>query len=217
MRKVLISAIACTTLAACVTNPDTGRSQIGQRTAIGAGVGALGGAALGTLAGGDDGRNAAIGAVVGAIAGGAVGNYMDRQEAALRRKTQNTGIEVARVGDQLQLTMPADVTFPVNSAEIQSNFYGPLNDVAATLSDYPKTSIDIIGHASADGPDDYNMRLSQRRADSVASYLMSRGVNEVRIATAGRGETQPIASNETEAGRAANRRVEMVLTPIVEG
>ncbi len=188
-------------------------ANIGRKTAIGAGAGAAGGAALGTLAGGDDTRNAAIGAVIGALAGGAVGNYMDRQERALRERTQGTGIQVARVGDQLQLTMPADVTFPFDSSQIQPSFYGPLNDVARTLGEYPSTAIDIVGHASQDGPADYNMRLSQRRADSVANYLMNQGVREVRIATAGRGETQPVS----QTNPALNRRVEMVLTPVVDG
>ena len=207
MKPIVIGLAAATLVAAC-QNPN-----IGRKTAIGAGAGAAGGAALGTLAGGDDGRNAAIGAVIGAIAGGAVGNYMDRQERALRERTEGTGIQVARVGDQLQLTMPADVTFPVDSAQIQPAFYSPLSEVAQTLAEYPSTAIDIVGHASQDGPADYNMQLSQRRADSVAAYLRNRGVNDVRIATAGRGETQPISQTEP----ARNRRVEMVLTPVVEG
>ncbi|NBC21309.1 MAG: OmpA family protein [Alphaproteobacteria bacterium] len=208
MRRNAVIALAAAALIAGCQNPN-----IGRKTAIGAGAGAAGGAALGTLAGGDDGRNAAIGAVIGAVAGGAVGNYMDRQERALKQRTEGTGIQVARAGDQLQLTMPADVTFPLDSADIQPSFRGPLNDVARTLSEYPSTAIDIVGHASQDGPADYNMRLSQRRADSVADYLMSQGVREVRIATAGRGETQPVS----QTNPARNRRVEMVLTPVVEG
>lgn len=178
--------------------------------------GAVVGAGLGTLAGGDDKRNAAIGAAVGALAGAAVGTYMDRQEEELRRKTEGTGIEVARVGDQIQLTMPSSITFPVDSAEIQPGFRATLDEVAVTLVDYPETAVDIVGHASADGPEDYNQALSERRAASVETYLANQGVQPVRLRAYGVGESQPVASNETATGRAANRRVEIVLTPIVE-
>ena len=112
--------------------------------------------------------------------------------------------------------MPSNssVNFAVNSAELQSGSFGPLNEIAGVLQEYPSTSIDVVGHASSDGPDDYNMRLSEQRANTVANYLVSQGVRTVRISAYGRGETQPIASNDTEAGRAANRRVEVLLTPV---
>ncbi len=178
--------------------------------------GAIIGAGVGMMAGGDDKRNAAIGAVVGGLAGAAVGVYMDRQEEALRRQTEGTGIEVERVGDQIALNMPSGITFDVNSAAIKGDFYGPLDDVSTTLLEYPKTAIDVVGHASSDGDDGYNQQLSQRRANSVSSYLMNSGVQSVRLNAIGMGETQPIADNSTQAGRAANRRVEILLTPIVE-
>lgn len=209
MNKFMIGAAAAAmALTAC---EGTG---ISQRQAYGAGGGALAGAALGTLAGGDDGRNAAIGAAVGALAGAAVGTYMDRQERELRARTAGTDIQVERQGDQIALTMPSSVTFSVDSAQLRPEFYGPLNDVAATLVDYPSTSVDVVGHASADGPDDYNMQLSERRANSVSNYLVNQGVQPVRIRAYGMGETQPVASNDTAAGRAANRRVEILLTPV---
>jgi outer membrane protein OmpA-like peptidoglycan-associated protein len=172
------------------------------------------GAGVGMAAGGDDKRNAAIGAAVGAIAGASVGVYMDKQEEKLRQQTAGTGITVDRVGDQLQLTMPSNVTFAVNSATIQPGFYGPLNDVASTLVEFPSTAVDIIGHASSDGADDYNMTLSQQRAAAVRTYLINQGTQAVRINAIGMGETQPIADNATAQGRAANRRVEIILTPI---
>jgi len=212
MTRTAIALAALLSAAACQNN-GVGRNN----TAIGAGAGAAAGAALGTLAGGDDGRNAAIGAAIGAIAGGATGAYMDRQEEAMRKRTAGTGIEVAREGDQLQLTMPADVTFPASSAEIQPQFKPSLNEVATTLNDFPKTKIDVIGHASSDGADDYNMRLSQQRAGSVSAYLQGQGVAPLRVATTGRGENQPVASNDTQAGRQQNRRVELILTPVREG
>lgn len=211
MKKyAILAAVLILPLAqACQTGPS-------QRVLTGGAVGAILGAGVGMAAGGDDKRNAAIGAAVGAIAGASVGGYMDKQERELREATAGTGIEVVRDGDQLQLTMPSNVTFAVNSATIQPGFYGPLNDVASTLVAYPSTAVDIIGHASSDGADDYNMTLSQQRATSVRTYLINQGTQAVRINAIGMGETQPIADNATAEGRAANRRVEIILTPITQ-
>lgn len=207
---ILIAAVLALPLVqACESGPS-------QRVLTGTAAGAIIGAGAGMMAGGDDKRNAAIGAVVGGIAGAAVGGYMDEQERKLREATAGTGIEVERQGDQIALTMPSNVTFAVNSSTIQPGFYGPLNDVANTLVQYPKTAVDILGHASSDGADDYNLRLSQQRADSVKSYLIGKGVQSVRLNAVGFGETQPIADNSTAEGRAANRRVEIILTPIME-
>ena len=207
---ILVAALALPLfLQACQNGPS-------QRVLTGGAAGAILGAGVGMAAGGDDKRNAAIGAAVGAIAGAAVGGYMDEQERKLKEATAGTGIEVDRVGDQLQLTMPSNVTFTVNSATIQPGFYGPLNDVAKTLIDYPSTAVDIIGHASSDGADDYNMTLSQQRASAVRTYLINQGTQAVRINAIGMGETQPIADNATAEGRAANRRVEIILTPITQ-
>ena len=131
--------------------------------------------------------------------------------------TAGTGIEVQRVGDQIALNMPSGITFDVNSAAIKGDFYGPLENVSNTLIEYPQTAVDVVGHASSDGADAYNQELSERRAASVQSYLINSGVQSVRLRAIGMGETQPIADNSTEAGRIANRRVEILLTPIVEG
>ncbi|MEM7766596.1 MAG: OmpA family protein [Pseudomonadota bacterium] len=201
-------ALAAATLTAC--------QGISNRTLTTTGAGAVAGAGVGVLAGGDDRRNAVIGAAVGAIAGAAVGGYMDKQERELREKTAGTGIGVERQGDQIALTMPSNVTFGVDSADIQPGFYSTLNDVSNTLVDYPSTAVDIVGHASSDGDDAYNQRLSERRADAVQDYLVSQGMQPVRVATYGMGESQPIADNATAQGRAANRRVEILLTPIVD-
>jgi len=207
---ILVAAVALPLfLQACQTGPS-------QRVLTSGAAGAILGAGAGMMAGGDDKRNAAIGAAVGAVAGVSVGVYMDKQEEKLRQQTAGTGIEVDRVGDQLQLTMPSNVTFAVNSATIQPGFYGPLNDVAATLVEFPSTAVDIIGHASSDGADDYNMTLSQQRAQSVRTYLVGRGTQSVRINAIGMGETQPIADNSNAEGRASNRRVEILLTPITQ-
>lgn len=207
MKRLAIAVCAVSMLTACAEGPS-------RNVWTGAAAGAILGAGAGTLAGGDDGRNAAIGAAVGAIAGAAVGDYMDKQEAKLRQQTAGTGIGVERQGDQIALTMPSNITFDVDSATIKPGFYASLNDVATTLVDYPSTAVDVIGHASSDGPDDYNMQLSQRRAAAVQNYLVGQGVASVRLRAIGMGETQPIADNSTAEGRAANRRVEIILTPV---
>ena len=207
---VIATAASALFVAGCATESGPSR-----RVLTGAGIGAVTGGALGTLAGGDDGRNAAIGAAVGAIAGAAVGDYMDRQEERLRQQTAGTGIEIDRQGDQIYMTAPSNVTFQVNSAEIQPQFYTTLNDISRTLIDFPSTAVDVVGHASADGPADYNMQLSQRRAISVADYLNAQGVDPVRLYATGMGETQLLPGVAPES--AANRRVEIVLSPIVEG
>lgn len=214
MRSILIAATCCLALAGCQTAPDVVRDN--QRTAIGAGVGAAAGAALGTLVGGNDRRNALIGAGIGLLAGGAVGQYLDQQQRDLEAGLAGTGAEVERQGDQLLVTMPSQVTFATDSSQIQPQFYSALNNVAATLQQYPSSYIDVVGHTDATGEAAYNQRLSEMRARAVADYLISRGVNPARIAAYGQGESQPVATNETEAGRQANRRVELLITPATQ-
>jgi outer membrane protein OmpA-like peptidoglycan-associated protein len=200
--------------AACTTDPYTGQRTI-NRTAVGILGGAVGGYLLGDLVGGNHDRNAkVIGAGIGAIAGGAVGNYMDRQEAELRRQTAGTGVDVIRTGDELVLRMPAGITFPVDSYALQPGVQGTLNEVARTLASYDQTYIDVLGHTDSTGSDAYNQALSERRAQSVADYLSTRGVARARMGIRGYGETQPIASNDTDAGRAQNRRVEIKVVPV---
>lgn len=218
-RSILVSLglVGALSLGACTTvDPYTGET-VRSNTSTGALAGAAGGALLGYLTNtnkGEEGRtNALIGAGVGALAGAAVGNYMDRQQADLRRSLAGTGVTVERQGDNIVLNMPSDITFAVDQSDIQSRFYGPLDGVAQVLNQYPQTTIDIIGHADATGPDDYNQALSERRAASVADYLVHRGVLAGRLYVAGRGESDPIASNATDAGRAQNRRVEVVVRP----
>ena len=193
------------------------QGRIGTRTATGAIAGGLVGGALGYLTNtnkSEEGRtNALIGAGIGALAGAGVGRYMDQQEARLRQQTAGTGVDVVRQGDNIILQMPGDVTFAYDRADIQPQFYGVLDSVAQTLSQFPATYVDVVGHADATGSDEYNLGLSQRRASSVAGYLVSRNVIADRLFVAGQGERSPRASNATEAGRAQNRRVEIVLRP----
>lgn len=215
--KTAAVGVSLFALGACTTvDPYTGET-VRSNTRTGALAGAAGGALLGYLTNtnkSEEGRtNALIGAGVGALAGAAVGTYMDRQQEELRRELAGSGVEVERQGEDIILRMPSDVTFGVDQADIQSRFYPVLDDVAETLKRYPQTLIDVAGHADATGPDAYNQTLSERRAASVANYLISRDVLRDRLYVVGYGETRPIASNATEAGRAQNRRVEITLRP----
>ncbi|GAB5487804.1 MAG: OmpA family protein [Parasphingorhabdus sp.] len=217
--KLVISVLslsALTMTSACVTNPETGNQRI-SKAAIGGIGGVVGGYLLGDILGGRNDRTAKIvGAGLGGLAGAGIGYYMDEQEKKLREQTAGTGIDVTREGDNLILNMPSNVTFGVDSSAIQPNFQETLGSVANTLSQYEKSYVDIFGHTDSTGSDAYNQSLSVRRADSVANFLSNSGVQRARLATQGFGESQPIATNSTEEGRAANRRVEIKIVPIRE-
>lgn len=189
----------------------------GNKALIGAGLGALAGIAAGAVIGGGSmRRNMAIGAGVGALAGAGIGHYMDRQEKELKQELANSDVDVTREGDQIILNMPSQVTFDVDSAEVSPAFYPVLEDIALVIRKYPNTYVDVIGHTDSTGTADHNLGLSQRRADGVADILISNCVQRGRLALAGAGETQPVASNDSRDGRAQNRRVEIKLTPITE-
>jgi outer membrane protein OmpA-like peptidoglycan-associated protein len=208
-------AAALLTTTACVTDPTTGQRSI-SKAGIGSAIGAVVGYFGGDLIGGRRDRTEKIvGVGIGAIAGAAVGAYMDKQERELRERTAGTGVVVERQGDELLVTMPSGITFPVNSYQIQPQFYATLDQVAQTLSAYPSTLIDVYGHTDPSGGDRINIPLSQNRAESVANYLVQRGVNRARIATQGFGSSQPLPgnTNATESERAANRRVELRIVP----
>lgn len=212
-----VTMIGALALSGCVTDPETGNRRI-SKAAIGGVGGALGGYLLGDLLGGRNDRTEKIvGAGIGAIAGAGVGAYMDAQEKKMRERTAGTGVEVVRQGDDLLLRMPSGITFATDQSTIQPQFQPTLDQVAATLAEYPKTMIDVLGHTDSDGSEAYNQALSERRAQSVASYLSGHGVASVRMATKGYGEMQPIASNESPDGKQANRRVEIKIVPAVEG
>ncbi|WP_210357176.1 OmpA family protein [Sphingomonas beigongshangi] len=207
---------ALVTTTACTTDPETGQRRLSP-TAIGGIGGALGGYVLGDLVGGRNDRTAKIlGAGIGGLAGAGIGAYMDRQERELRARTQGTDVQVVREGDNLLLNIPSGITFAYNSATVQPQFQRTLDQVAQTLAQYNQTYIDVYGFTDSTGSDAYNQQLSERRATAVADYLASRGVQPARIGTRGFGESNPVASNETEAGRAANRRVEIKIVPINE-
>lgn len=211
-----ILALLIVSLAGCTTmNPETGEHEPNR-----AGTGALAGAAAGGLLGGiigDDTKAAIIGAGVGAIAGAAVGSYMDKQEKALREDLAGTGVEVERQGDNIQLHMPSSITFDTGQANIKPQFKPILNDIAQTLSEYESTVVHVAGHTDSTGSAEYNQQLSVNRANSVRGYLVSRGVIPERVVTTGYGESMPVATNATEAGRQQNRRVEITLQPLTRG
>jgi outer membrane protein OmpA-like peptidoglycan-associated protein len=204
-------------LAGCYTyDPYTGQRKVSDTTK-GAGIGAAAGAVVGLLTGGDAAahrKNALIAAGVGALAGGAIGNYMDRQEANLRHDLQGTSVSVTRMGDNITLNMPGNITFKTDSAELDPAFYKVLNSVGIVVKKYNKTVVEVAGHTDSTGSVEYNQKLSERRANSVAQYLESQGLASNRVVTVGAGETRPVADNSTPEGRQSNRRVELTLTPL---
>ncbi|MEO1241687.1 MAG: OmpA family protein [Pseudomonadota bacterium] len=216
MRKLLILGAAVILAVGCTTNPYTGERRASRTVTSGAG-GAAAGAAAGAIGGaiaGRPGKGAAIGAAIGAAAGVGIGVYQDRQQAKLRERLAASGVSVTRDGDNIYLNMPSDITFDVNQSGIRSGFYETLNSVAIVLNEFDKTTISVYGHADSTGPEDYNMQLSQQRALSVSNYLASQGVAAGRLQAVGFGESRPIADNSTDAGRSANRRVEIVIDPV---
>jgi outer membrane protein OmpA-like peptidoglycan-associated protein len=217
MKRILAFSAAALALGACATDPVTGESIWGN-TGRGAAIGAIVGGLGGVFAGGNDGRNAAVGAAVGAIAGAGVGRYMDGQEEDMRRKVAASGIGLQRQGDNIVLVMPSDVTFSKGSSQLDPAFVPVLDKVAESLNLYPKTTIDVVGHASTEGAEQANLNLSYARAQAVGAYLQGRGVLAQRMATGGAGELQPIVfPDDTEAKRAQNRRVVITLRPVVQG
>lgn len=216
-RVMVLAAVISGALAVsgCTTNPYTGEREAGS-SGIGAGIGSLVGAGVGALSSSkkDRGKGALIGAAAGAALGGGVGYYMDVQEAKLRDKMQGTGVSVTRNGDNIVLNMPNNVTFDSNQANLKPAGANTLTGVAMVLKEYPKTAVNVLGYTDSTGSNDLNMRLSQQRADSVASALITQGVAANRIQTRGMGPANPIASNSTAEGKAQNRRVEITLSPI---
>lgn len=213
--KTLTTGIAAGlifTLAGCTTvNPYTQEQQT-SKAAIGAGVGAVTGALIGAMKG--DRKTALKGAALGAAAGGGVGYYMDVQEAKLRQRLSGTGVSVSRVGNDLVLNMPGNVTFKTDSSNINAGFYQVLDSVAIILKEYSDTTVTVVGHTDSVGDATYNQGLSEQRAQSVAGYLRSQGVAGQRFNVMGYGEQSPVASNSTKEGRSQNRRVEITLTPL---
>lgn len=205
---MVVTVSGALTLSGC-TNPDG--------TANNTNTGALGGAAFGALVGsqvaGNSTRGAVVGALIGAAAGGAIGDRLDAQERALRAQMGGSGAVITNTGSQLIVTLPEQITFAVDSAQLKSSFMGSLQTLAANLQSYPNTTVEVVGHTDSTGEAAYNQSLSERRAASVRSVLINSGVSAGRVRAFGMGENQPVASNASAAGRQANRRVEIYITP----
>ncbi|MBY5992208.1 OmpA family protein [Ferrimonas balearica] len=216
MQTRLIPALLAALLASgCAsTDPYTGEQKTSNATS-GAIIGAVGGALIGAASSSksDRGKGILIGAASGAAVGGGIGHYMDRQEAALREKLAGTGVSVKRDGDNIQLVMPNSLTFDVNSTQLKLPAINALSGVAMVVTEFDQTNLMITGHTDSTGGRDLNMRLSRERAESVASELVRHQVSVGRMSTHGYGPDRPIATNQTDAGRAENRRVEIFLTP----
>ncbi len=208
-----LAALSLVTVSACVTDPNTGERKV-SRTAIGAGGGALAGLLLGGLIGGGTGR--IIGAGIGGIAGGAVGYTLDKQIKELKESTAGSGVDITEAddGQSILVNLPDNVTFDVGSYTLKPQFRSTLDTIAQSMNQYPNSLIDVYGHTDSTGSEQFNQTLSENRARTVANYLISRGVSSARIRSQGFGETMPIDSNDTESGRARNRRVEIKIVPI---
>lgn len=217
--RLATAGLVLSLLSGCNTNPYTGERQASNK-AKGAAIGAAIGAVAGVLAGDDaDERRerALIGIGVGALAGTAVGAYMDAQENKLREQLAGTGVSVTRLGNDLILNMPGNVTFDSGQSALRSDFYPVLNSVALVLKEYNRTLIDVSGHTDSTGSLELNTRLANDRARSVGAYLQSQGIQPERVYTQGYGPHYPVATNDTDAGRQLNRRVELVLKPLTQG
>ncbi len=210
MKKILGLALAVSLTTGCAIDPYTGEEKVAN-TAWGSAIGAGVGAGIGALAGG--GKGALIGAGAGAAVGAGAGYYMDRQEALLRARLEGTGVRIQRQGDNLKLIMPGNITFATNSTSINDNFYPILDSVATILKEFDNTSINISGFTDSSGSDTHNQRLSESRANSVASHIVQSGIQHGRIQSRGFGERYPVASNNSAMGRAQNRRVEISIRP----
>ncbi len=209
--KIIVGMSAVALLASgCATNPDGSYEY--QRTGLGALGGAVLGAGAGALVGGKShrGRNAAIGGLTGAVVGGAVGNYMDRQAAALKKSMPEA--EVIRDGDKVYVALPSGILFDLGKDALKPTAKESLSKAVPTLRD-SQTTIMIEGHTDSTGSDAINQPLSERRASRVRDYLVSQGVPASKMAAVGYGSSRPAVSNDTEANRALNRRVQIELTP----
>ena len=217
IKLVLAMTVITVFVSGCETlDPYTREEQTSSATKgalIGAGIGA----AVGLMSG-DDAverrQHALIGAGIGALAGGSVGYYMDKQEAELRAELEGTGVSVTRIGDNITLNMPGNVTFATDSSDLSPAFFDVLNSVGTVIDEFDKTVVEVAGHTDSTGSDAYNQSLSERRSASVVSYLRGRGVISERLITIGVGESRPIADNGSSEGRQENRRVEITMVPL---
>src|SRR6056297_1227407 len=210
---ILLASISALGLAACTSPAHLDGADPNQRAKQGALMGGLLGAGVGAVFSDDKVKGAAIGGALGAAGGGVYGSILDKQEAELRQDLGNDDVTITNTGDRLIVTLPQDILFDVDSAQVNPGLRSDLFTVAQNLQSYPDSAVQVVGHTDNTGSADYNQALSERRANAVADVLMNGGVSFGRIQTFGRGENQPVADNLTEAGKARNRRVEIVILP----
>ncbi len=220
-QKLILALVVSTVfVSGCKTLDAYTREEQTSSATKGALIGAAAGAVVGLISG-DDAverrQHAMIGAGLGALAGGAIGHYQDKQEAALRAELEGTGVSVVRNGDNITLNMPGNVTFASDSSDLSPAFFDVLNSVGKVLTEFEQTVVEVAGHTDATGSDLYNQGLSERRANSVTSYLRSQRVIDQRLITLGMGEGRPVADNSNASGRQANRRVEITMVPLTTG
>ncbi len=218
---IVLTVFSLTVLTGCETFDAYTGEQKTSNTAKGAGIGAGVGAVLAYLKNKDESskkrkKRMLQAAGIGAIAGGGIGYYMDTQEAELRKTLRATGVSVERDGDNINLIMPGNITFVTAGHDLNGSFHEVLDSVVLVLQEFDKTIIISAGHTDSKGSEEYNQALSERRADSVAQYLLSKGIIEARVEGVGFGEGTPIADNSSAEGRSLNRRVELSLIPITE-
>lgn len=215
-RSILMLAVAGTmAVSACTSPTQSPTSNMGPRTQNGAAIGAIAGGLLGATRKGDGKLGkAAVGAVIGGVVGGAIGQQLDKQAGDLRQSIDNDQVKIVNTGSELIVTLPQDILFATDSAELGYALQSDLRAVAQNLREYPNSVIEVVGHTDNVGNADYNLSLSRRRAASVASMLMSNGVPSSRVVTIGYGEDRPVASNLDAYGRQQNRRVEIIIRPI---
>lgn len=212
---LMLATLGALTLAGCEQpNPNAYPNDPNARTKNGALTGALIGAGTAAIFGrGDTAGQVIAGAALGAAIGGAVGYNLDQQAADLRRQIGDSRIQIVNAGDHLVVRMPQDILFATDSDRVRDSLRRDLEAVAENLINYPDSTIQVVGHTDSTGTAEYNLSLSQRRAGAVAGVLIGDGVPPQRIQTIGQGETNPIASNATAAGRAQNRRVDIIIRP----
>jgi len=203
-KPIFILLLSVFTLISCTEDPFN--------TKKGAIIGATAGVMSGLLTG-DDSNGTIKRALAGAALGAAIGNELDIQEEELRKDLGGSGALIKNTGDSLIVTLPEAITFDINSSTVRYTLEDSLVRLAKSLNKYPNTNIDVIGHTDNVGDESYNQELSARRAGSVAAILAQSGVSQSRMRAYGRGELKPIKSNDTVNGRAANRRVEIIITP----
>lgn len=213
MTRLIFPAAILIAVGGCVSSTGTENSRQQQGIVTGAILGGLFGAAVD-----DDNRvrGAVLGVTGGALTGGAIGTYLDRQAADLQASLASDEIIVTNTGQELRVVMPEGILFEIDSANVRADLQADLRALAQNVLTYRETTVEVVGHTDSTGSESYNLDLSTRRAAAVAGILLEEGVSPTRVTSFGRGELDPVASNDTIEGRQQNRRVEVIIRPITQ-